>query len=416
MKRVLAALSLMLGILTLSGCIKEPEVPIIEDRVPIAFIATADTDAAKQSAETMAMNYVSCLVKGDYTTALSYVDIPEGVLFDANTLQMAALKDGYGRGDAVTFYKVTNGEKVTNDKGDTAVVSADSVVSLEYDLSLSGVASTVTKRLKIKKADTGYCVDISEHIIEGQLTFRVPKYVDVYINGAAVPKSFMDANYTYKITTGVPKIDENNLTLTLKSNFGVEQSYPLVFLGSGVKSKNSVNDEYYYSRDDISVFRMDVPRELRESALEYIQSTVFPKLCNDEVKGTAWEVAAIRSEFRDTSNTEGMFSDYYKTASNFTNMTTKEGGLFVFYDVSCHDFECTDALAERKGMRNGITDFNVLELYVKFDYNFLYTKGTAANERNSRGSIDCIVSLSWDKDGNWFVYDLSERAFRLGVG
>ena len=414
MKKAFVALAVALSICTFSGCVSTPEKPVIVDRVPISFIPTTDVTAARQKVDTMVMNYVTCLVSGDYQTALQYVSIPEGVLFDANALQTAVLADGFGRGESATFYGVTDGEEVT-DGNKTVVINQGEVASVEYDLTLSGTTSTVTKSIPLTKTDSGYCVDMSDHIVEGQLKFRVPKYVDVFINGAEVPKSFMDANFTYTIDAGVPKLGEDELNLTLKSNFGVEQTYPLVFLGKGSKSKNSVNDQYYYSRDDISVFYLDVPRELRESALEYISSKVFPKLTNDLVKGTSWDVASIKSEFGELSNIDGMFPDYYKTASNFTNMTTKEGGLFVFYDVSCHDFVCTDELAERKSSRNTISDFNVVDLYVSFDYNFLYTKGAQATERDSRGSIDCLVSLSWDKDGNWYVNDLSDRAFRLNV-
>ena len=72
----------------------------------------------------------------------------------------------------------------------------------------------------------------------------------------------------------------------------------------------------------------------------------------------------------------------------------------------------TDANAEKRDTMNAMVDYNVLQLYVTYNYNYLYTRGTAASEKNYVDSAGITVFLSKDTDGNWYDYDLDTSAFK----
>ena len=424
--------ALFLASIGLTGCISAPEPVEIVDRVPILFTPTTDIEAAKYDASLMAMNFVYCLSKGDYETALKYVDIPSGVVFDAAALQRAMLYDGFGRGDSVTFYQASMGYYVTGENGEQAFISSSDSCSLEYDLSLSGATGEYSKKLPVVKLDDGsWAVDISSHIITGTLTFQVPMYVEVYINDTFIPQSFMGNNYIYTISAGVPKPisddgeESDILTLTLKSKFGIEQSYDIFFQGYTDSSGNrhsqssvsfySVNDKYFNDDLRVSSFKIDVPREVRESALDYIEKTMLPTLLNDLLQGVSWDVTAFHTLFGADTNADAMKPRYYSTSTRFLRYTTQENGYYNFYPLSVYDILSSDTEAKDNGYYTRVVDYNTLTIYYKYSYNYLYTIGRNGSERNFTGTNRTVVSLGIDDDGNWYVKDLPEEGFRIGV-
>ena len=389
---------------------------VLEDRVPLSFSPSEYSVACTNSTATV-LNYVYHLSKGEYDAALDYCIIPDGVIFDDVALQKCVLADGIGRGDMITFFNC-----------DVIAGEAD----IEYDLSIGENSSTYTKSIPVTTTATGsYGIDLeaSGYIASGSLAFGVPKYVHAYINDVRIDEKFLNASYCYNITKGIPKLptqEENTdtstsdteatdsgITLRLETKFGISQEYPLVFQGNATKSRKSVNDDYYKSSNDLSVFVIDVPRPVRESALSYIQNTVIPKFMKDIITGTSWEDATFRSCLGPDSENESMFPDYYKVATRFGDATTDTEGRYYFYDVHSYNFEISDKKAENAGYTICVSDYNIMDIYFSCDYNYLYTRGSDAIERNATGTLRGLIQLSVDDDGNWYVHDIDSNLFKI---
>lgn len=395
--------------LSSTGCIaslnnsSDDSAIVIEDKLPLSFVAATDITSAQANTKTCVLNYLYYLSKGDYETALRLCNIPEGVVFDAVALQRCVLKDMIGRGESITFYDVTISEG-------TAIVV--------YELTNGGLSSEYTSEIPLVQDSLGnwaVSLDKEGYISYGKLVFQVPMYVDVYINDVYVPQTFMGNDYIYTIPTGIPNFG-SGIQLKLDTNVGITQTYDLSFCGSLTKGKNSVNDAYYSNSKQMTVFGIAIPREVRESALAYIEDTVIPTLLDDLIHGRSWDSANVQGLFGEDSETDAMFSPYYKTQQSFAKSIDASGGKYYYYDLHAYDFTCSDDLASRRGYSNCVTDFNVLRLYVEYSYNYLYTKGSESTERNLQGSGRALVYLSKNENGEWYVHNLADKAFSLSQG
>lgn len=429
MKIRLKAISAVLcACLVLTGCSggasSVDDEPVLEDRLMLSFTPADSLEAVGTNSNAVVMNYLYYLSRGEYDTALEFCSIPDGVLFDDIALQKAVLADGIGRGESIAFYDISSDEAYS---------------TVEYDLTSSGQVGTVVKDIYVVQgADGLYRIDLeaSDYVAQGNLDFQVPKYVQAYINDVYIPQDkYLDANYQYHITRGVAKIPSNdviveydedgneiestavpaNLVLTLKTKFGVEQSYPLSFEGSLEKDKTSVNDTYWSDREGITDFKIAVPRLTREQALKYISETVMPTLYKDIVNANSWESASIRSEFRTDSNTGAVEPLYFKTSTGFSNARLDTDGGYFFQDVSLYNFEMTDALADRYSGSIEITDYNKLEVFFTFNYNYKYSKGAGGDVRMFEGDARGSITLSIDDDGKWYVNDISSDLFKIST-
>lgn len=429
MKIRLKAISAVLcACLVLTGCSggvsSVDDEPVLEDRLMLSFTPADSLESVGTNSNAVVMNYLYYLSRGEYDTALEFCSIPDGVLFDDIALQKAVLADGIGRGESIAFYDISSDEAYS---------------TVEYDLTSSGQVGTVVKDIYVVQgADGLYRIDLeaSDYVAQGNLDFQVPKYVQAYINDVYIPQDkYLDANYQYHITRGVAKIPSNdviveydedgneiestaapaNLVLTLKTKFGVEQSYPLSFEGSLEKDKTSVNDTYWSDREGITDFKIAVPRLTREQALKYISETVMPTLYKDIVNANSWESASIRSEFRTDSNTGAVEPLYFKTSTGFSNARLDTDGGYFFQDVSLYNFEMTDALADRYSGSIEITDYNKLEVFFTFNYNYKYSKGAGGDVRMFEGDARGSITLSIDDDDKWYVNDISSDLFKIST-
>ena len=423
--RLVAAL---MTAMLLTGCVggntSIDDTPVLEDRLMLSFVPAESLEAVGTNASAVVMNYLYYLSRGEYDTALEFCSVPDGVLFDQIALQKAVLASGIGRGEAIAFYTV-------DDNGEA--------MSVEYDLTSSGQTGTVYKDIYYTQGVDGlYRIDLeaSDYVAQGILDFQVPKYVEAYLNDVLIPQDkYLDANYQYHISRGVAKIpstdtiveyddegneietasDSSNLVLTLKTKFGIEQSYPLSFEGTLESDKTSVNDTYWSNRLGITNFVVAVPRIKREEALRYVSETVMPTLYKDLVSATSWESAGIRNELRSDSNSAAMEALYFKTSNNFSDARLDTDGGYFFQNVSLYNFEMTDDLADRYSGSIQITDYNKMELFFTFDYNYKYSRGSGGDvklmENTARGS----VVLSVDDEGNWYVSDISSDLFKVGT-
>lgn len=395
------------------------------DRIMLTFTPALTLEEVGTNSSAVVMNYLYYLSKGEYDTALEFCYVPEGVLFDDVALQKAVLADGIGRGESIAFYNCSG---------------SSTSMTVEYDLTSSGQIGTVNKDIAIVQgADGLFRIDISScgYVASGELKFQVPKYVHAYINDVYIPQDeYLDANYQYDITTGIAKIPGNDtiieydaegnevsttkaadIVLTLKTKFGIEQSYPLIFMnqGNSTKSSLSVCDEYWVDRDNITKFEIAIPRLYRESAIKYLAETAIPKLYTDLLNGTSWDSASFKSELRDDSNTASMKPDYFKMSTAFSNARLDTDGGYYFRDLSVYNFAMTDDLAERFSGDITIIDYNQMEVYFTFDYNYMYSRGSGGTERMMTGSSRGSVILSVDNEGNWYVHDISSDLFKLAT-
>ena len=380
-----AILAILCTCLVLTGCSggnsSIADEPVLEDRLMLSFTPADSLEAVGTNSNAVVMNYLYYLSRGEYDTALEFCSVPDGVLFDNVALQKAVLADGIGRGESIAFYNIDSDE---------------ACYTVEYDLTSSGQVGTVVKGIYVVQgADGLYRIDLeaSDYVAQGNLDFQVPKYVQAYLNDVYIPQDkYLDANYQYHITRGVAKIpstdtiveyDEDgneiesaatpaNLVLTLKTKFGVEQSYPLSFEGTLEKSNLSVNDTYWSDRKNITDVKIAVPRLTREQVLKYVSETVMPTLYKDLVNASSWESASIRSEFRSDSNTGAVEPLFFKASNRFSTARLDTDGGYFFQDVSLYNFEMTDDLADRYSGSIEIIDYNKLEMFFTFNYNYKY--------------------------------------------
>lgn len=430
-RKLKTALAGILALAMLTGCntSNNPDNPngsqaVLEDRIAIDF-KPSDYAVASTDARATVLNYLYLLSRGEYDAALEYCIIPDGVVFDEVALQKCVLAEGIGRGESITFFNTD---------------LFGGAVDVEYDLSLSGASSTFTKTIKIGesgKGTYGINLEASDYIAKGSLVFGVPRYVKAYINDVEIDTKYLDSNFYYNITKGIAKLpsdntasdtdnlDDNtssntqpaaNITLRLDSKFGISQEYPLVFQGQATKSRKSVNDDYYRASNDVSVFTLAVPREVRNSALDFVQTKVVPSLMRDILNGVKWENASIKQYFGEGTEADAMFPDYYKAASTFADATLATDGRYYFTDFHSYNFEASDKLATNNGYMICVSDYNVLDLYFTCDYDYLYTKGSDAIERNATGSLRGLVQLSVDDSGEWYIHDLDSSLFKIALG
>lgn len=423
-----AILAVLCTCLVLTGCAggnsSIADEPVLEDRLMLSFTPADSLEAVGTNSNAVVMNYLYYLSRGEYDTALEFCSVPDGVLFDNVALQKAVLADGIGRGESIAFYNIDSDE---------------ACYTVEYDLTSSGQVGTVVKDIYVAQgADGLYRIDLeaSDYVAQGNLDFQVPKYVQAYLNDVYIPQDkYLDANYQYHITRGVAKIpsadtiveyDEDgneiestatpaNLVLTLKTKFGVEQSYPLSFEGTLEKSKVSVNDTYWSDRKNITDFKIAVPRLTREQVLKYVSETVMPTLYKDLVNASSWESANIRSEFRLDSNTGAVEPLFFKASNRFSTARLDTDGGYFFQDVSLYNFEMTDDLADRYSGSIEIIDYNKLEMFFTFNYNYKYSRGAGGDVRMFEGEARGSITLSLDDDGKWYVNDISSDLFKIST-
>lgn len=423
-----AILAVLCICLVLTGCAggnsSIADEPVLEDRLMLSFTPADSLEAVGTNSNAVVMNYLYYLSRGEYDTALEFCSVPDGVLFDNVALQKAVLADGIGRGESIAFYNIDSDE---------------ACYTVEYDLTSSGQVGTVVKDIYVAQgADGLFRIDLeaSDYVAQGNLDFQVPKYVQAYLNDVYIPQDkYLDANYQYHITRGVAKIpsadtiveyDEDgneiestatpaNLVLTLKTKFGVEQSYPLSFEGTLEKSKVSVNDTYWSDRKNITDFKIAVPRLTREQVLKYVSETVMPTLYKDLVNASSWESANIRSEFRSDSNTGAVEPLFFKASNRFSTARLDTDGGYFFQDVSLYNFEMTDDLADRYSGSIEIIDYNKLEMFFTFNYNYKYSRGAGGDVRMFEGEARGSITLSLDDDGKWYVNDISSDLFKIST-
>ena len=423
-----AILAILCTCLVLTGCSggnsSIADEPVLEDRLMLSFTPADSLEAVGTNSNAVVMNYLYYLSRGEYDTALEFCSVPDGVLFDNVALQKAVLADGIGRGESIAFYNIDSDE---------------ACYTVEYDLTSSGQVGTVVKGIYVVQgADGLYRIDLeaSDYVAQVNLDFQVPKYVQAYLNDVYIPQDkYLDANYQYHITRGVAKIpstdtiveyDEDgneiesaatpaNLVLTLKTKFGVEQSYPLSFEGTLEKSKLSVNDTYWSDRKNITDVKIAVPRLTREQVLKYVSETVMPTLYKDLVNASSWESASIRSEFRSDSNTGAVEPLFFKASNRFSTARLDTDGGYFFQDVSLYNFEMTDDLADRYSGSIEIIDYNKLEMFFTFNYNYKYSRGAGGDVRMFEGEARGSITLSLDDDGKWYVNDISSDLFKIST-
>ena len=413
---------------TFAGCsnVDKPESDaVIETRNPVDFFPEESIETAQTNMRSTAANFVYNLVMGDYATALKFLD-SETCLFNENALQKMALSFGIGRGDKLTFYNITSGRPVENeDTGETEYVEAGKCVTVEYDLEYLGKTDTVTKTIYITKDANGLCyVDPVAHkwvVSGGELRFQVPGKVEVYLNGVFIPQSYMGNDNIYTVNTVLPRLstekaDEGKIELTLKSKFGLEATYQLYYLGSKKENKKGVSDECFSSSKEINSFVIPIPRETRESAQEYLQTTVFPTLLTDITKGTEWQDSGTLALCGEGSSVEAMSALYYPIVRRFLQAQSDEGGKYFFQEVTVYDVQVkSDEGIKLVKLQNKVTDYNKLQLEVTFKYQFKFNKGSAAKEDLVENKKTTVVTLSKDDEGNWYLSNIDESGMKYSV-
>lgn len=419
-KKLLLVSLFAILVLAVAGCNNsqvddEDDDDYVIDRVMLTFSVNPDPATATLTPESTIENFMYYVSRGEYDTALKFCYMPDGTLFDENALQQAVLADGIGRGESITFYRLT----CSNGKAD-----------FEYDLTLGSNIGTYNKKLYYIQSGGNYYIDLvaSGYVASGKLYFQVPRYVDAYINGVYIDKKYLDANYCYTINTGVARIPQMetvkkddgttetkladaSITLTLKTNFGVEQSYPLSFLGT-LRKAESVNETYFDTSRHVTNFTIDCPRELRESALTYISGTVLPTLITDLVKTHSWETAGIQKLFGTDTQKDAMFADYYNSYRAFSDNMKPDNGGYFYFDPRVYNVNIVER-NKRSNTDTGISDWNVADFAIECDCNWLYTFGSDDTERNKVASLSGVVSLAKDEAGNWYVYNISKQLFDL---
>ena len=424
-KRFLAS-SLFLILLCLTACHTDDKA-VSQKELPLDFIAATDSSALTSAPE-MIENYLYYLTRGEYDLALSLVNLEKGVIFDKDCLQRAVLADGIGRGGDIKFYNVSAGRSSYD--SNKQVIITDSEICYTVDYSITSGGSEQRSSCVVY-----YCYDsaglprvdpeASGWIQTGILRFGVPKYVQVYINGALIPQSLMDKDYIYTIAQGIPKSEE--IILTLKTKFGVEQDYKLKFLSDSTtddegneikidpnKITGSVNDDYYNEDERLCYFTIDIPRQTREAVLEYLETKLLPVLVHDQIQGIEFENSSFRNYTGSDSNISAITPRYNAVARNFKTLTNQDSGYFFYEDTPCYNISCSDEVARDEGFRNTITDYNELTMYVSYSYNYDYSVNSSS-KKTYTGTKRALFTISVDDDNNYYLKDLSEEGFGLGV-
>lgn len=400
---------------------------VSQDEQPLDFVAASDSTSLT-SAPDVIENYLYNLTRGEYDLALNLVDLEDGVIFDKDCLQRAVLADGIGRGGDIKFYSITAGRSDVDADGNETVSDTDICYTVDYSIASGGSEQRTSCEVYYCNNSAGLPridPDASGWIDKGILKFGVPKYVQVYINDALVPQDLMDKDYIYTVSKGIPKSE--GLTLTLKTKFGVEQKYPLSFLNatrtddagnevtlSPDKVRGSVNDDYYDEDSNLCYFTIDIPRELREEIVKYLQNELLPVLVHDQVQGIEFESSSFRKFTGADTNTAAISPRYNASARKFKALSNTDNGYFFYEETPCYNISCSDDKAYDEGYRNRITDYNELKIFVSFSYNYDYSINSAG-KKTFTGTKNALFTLSVDDDGKLYLKDLAEDGFGLGV-
>lgn len=415
-----------LAIAVLTAC-HSSDTQVSQDEQPLDFVAASDATSLT-SAPDVIENYIYNLSRGEYDLALNLVDLEDGVIFDKDCLQRAVLADGIGRGDNIKFYAVTAGRSDVDEDGKEIISDTDICYTVDYSITSGGSEQRTSCEVYYCTNSAGLPridANASNWIDTGILKFGVPKYVQVYINDALVPQSLMDKDYVYTISKGIPKSE--NLTLTLKTKFGIEQSYPLSFLSASAtnddgeevtlspdKIYGSVNDDYYIEDLGLSYFTIEIPRELREKITDYLQNELLPVLIHDQIQGIEYESSSFRNYTGTDTNTAAISPRYNASARKFKSLSNTENGYFFYEDTPCYDISCSDEKAYDEGYNNLITDYNELEIYITYAYNYDYSVNSSS-KKTYTGTKRALFTLSVDDNNKLYLKDLTEDGFGLGV-
>ncbi len=415
-----------LAIAVLTAC-HSSDTQVSQDEQPLDFVAASDATSLT-SAPDVIENYIYNLSRGEYDLALNLVDLEDGVIFDKDCLQRAVLADGIGRGDNIKFYAVTAGRSDVDEDGKEIISDTDICYTVDYSITSGGSEQRTSCEVYYCTNSAGLPridANASNWIDTGILKFGVPKYVQVYINDALVPQSLMDKDYVYTVSKGIPKSE--NLTLTLKTKFGIEQSYPLSFLSASAtnddgeevtlspdKIYGSVNDDYYIEDLGLSYFTIEIPRELREKITDYLQNELLPVLIHDQIQGIEYESSSFRNYTGTDTNTAAISPRYNASARKFKSLSNTENGYFFYEDTPCYDISCSDEKAYDEGYNNLITDYNELEIYITYAYNYDYSVNSSS-KKTYTGTKRALFTLSVDDNNKLYLKDLTEDGFGLGV-
>lgn len=240
-KTTMFALTMMVGVLCVSGCSQKNEVSDIAknvstpDAVSVLAKTSSDDKLNAKSAQDIAKTFIKALHDKDYKIALSLLDINSSNSF----VTADGLKDAIKQSDVYS--------DVTKLDIDNLVVSRDQT-------SPQVITFVFSDR---KSPDTHYSVDTSLDPISNewkvftsglyteQFSFTAPNGVSVYVDGSKVSEDLIDVEnlgesgkfcrYTlpYVNKTAVIRLDYGSFdyetTLETKSNNAITDSVPMIY-------------------------------------------------------------------------------------------------------------------------------------------------------------------------------------------